>query len=53
VVSCQLNKVASKGYSTPAMVKAVNHIKSHLVFNAGSEYPQFHSGTVAITIVKP
>ncbi|MFK8044148.1 MAG: hypothetical protein AB8B72_01535 [Crocinitomicaceae bacterium] len=53
VVSCQLDKMASKGYSTPTMVKATNHIKGNLIFKAGSEYPQFHSGTVAITIVKP
>lgn len=53
VVSCNLDKMASTGYSTPTMVKAVNHIKANLVFKAGSEYPQFETGTVTISIVKP
>ena len=53
VISCQINKMASKGYSTPAMVKAVNHIKANLLFKAGSEYPQFHTGEVTITVNAP
>ncbi|MDX1350714.1 MAG: hypothetical protein R3279_10725 [Putridiphycobacter sp.] len=53
VVACQLDKAASSGYSTPTMVKAINHIKANLQFVAGSEYPQFHTGTVKITVVKP
>lgn len=53
VVSCTLDKMASTGYSTPTMVKATNHIKANLQFKAGNEYPQFQTGTVAITILKP
>ncbi|MFK8038110.1 MAG: hypothetical protein AB8B74_07465 [Crocinitomicaceae bacterium] len=53
VVSCKLDKMASTGYSTPTMVKAINHIKANLQFKAGSEYPQFHTGVIAITILKP
>jgi hypothetical protein len=53
VVACELDKTASSGYSTPTMVTAINHIKANLLFAAGSEYPQFHTGTVKITVVKP
>ncbi len=53
VISCQLDKMASKGYSTPTMVKATDHIKANLIFKEGSEYPQFHRGVVTISVIKP
>ena len=53
VVSCILDKMATRGYSTPTMVKATNHIKANLIFKADSQHPQFHTGTVVITVVKP
>lgn len=53
VISVKLDKVASSFYSTPLIVKATNHIKTNLTFKADSQYPQFHTGTVTITVVKP
>lgn len=53
VISCTLDKLASTGYSTPTMVKATNHIKANLLFKPGSEYPQFQTGAVTISISKP
>lgn len=53
VVACRLDKLASTGFSTPTMVAATNHIKAKLQFEADSKYPQFHTGIVIITVVKP
>ena len=52
VISCRLDKVKTKGYSTPNMVKARNLITSHLKFEANSVYPKFHLGQVQVVIYK-
>ncbi|PZE16716.1 hypothetical protein DNU06_10665 [Putridiphycobacter roseus] len=52
VVTCELDKMATTGYSTPNMVKGKNKIKAELKFVADTMYPQFHRGTVTITVQK-
>ncbi len=52
VVSCELDKMATTGYSTPNMVKAKNKIKADLKFVSHTMYPQFHRGIVIITVKK-
>lgn len=38
--------------STPAKIKAVNHVKQ-FEFEPGTWFPKFHQGEVVITMVKP
>jgi len=52
VTSCVVIKTESTLVSTPLMMKAKNMIISNLKFEIGPGFPDFHLGSVTISVVK-
>jgi len=53
VTSCVVIKAESTLVSTPLMMKSKNLIISNLKFEIGPGFPDFHYGTVTISVVIP